>query len=40
MEMIYGGRPIAETILLVLLLAQLVLLWGFMMYKMGAREEK
>jgi hypothetical protein len=40
MEMIYGGIPKAEVILLVLLLAQLVFLWGSMMYKMGTKEEK
>jgi hypothetical protein len=40
MEMTYGGIPIAEVILLVLLLAQLVILWGSMMYSMGSKEEK
>jgi hypothetical protein len=40
MEMTYGGIPIAEVILLVLLLAQLVFLWGSMMYQMGVKEEK
>jgi hypothetical protein len=40
MEMTYGGIPTAEIILLVLLLAQLIFLWGAIMYKMGAKEEK
>jgi hypothetical protein len=40
MEMIYGGIPKTEVILLVLLLAQLVFLWGSIMYKMGTKEEK
>jgi hypothetical protein len=40
MEMIYGEIPKAEVILLVLLLAQLVFLWGSIMYKMGTKEEK
>jgi hypothetical protein len=40
MEMTYGGIPTAEVILLVLLLSQLVFLWGFLMYGMGTKEEK
>ena len=40
MEMTFGGIPSAEVILLILLLTQLVFLWGSMMYKMGKKEEK
>lgn len=40
MEMTFGGIPIAETVLLVIMLAQLVFLWGSIMYKMGTKEGK
>lgn len=40
MEMTYGGIPIAEVILLTLMLSQLVVLWGSLMYSMGSKEEK
>lgn len=40
MEMTFGGIPIAEGVLLVLMLAQLVFLWGSVMYKMGTKEGK
>ncbi|ACD67178.1 MULTISPECIES: hypothetical protein [Sulfurihydrogenibium] len=40
MEMTFGGIPSAEVILLVLMLTQLVFLWGSIMYKMGTKEEK
>jgi len=35
MEMTFGGLPKAEVILLILMLTQLVFLWGSIMYKMG-----
>ena len=40
MEMTFGGLPKAEVILLVLMLVQLVFLWGSVMYKMGTKDEK
>ncbi len=39
MEMTYGGVPIAEKILLVLMLAMLLVLWGTIMYKMGTKDK-
>jgi len=39
MEMTYGGIPIAEKILLVLMLAMLLVLWGTIMYKMGTKDK-
>ncbi len=35
MEATFGGVPIAEKILLVLMLAMLLVLWGTIMYQMG-----
>lgn len=40
MEVTFGGVPTAEMVLLVLMLAQLVFLWGSIMYKMGTKEGK
>ncbi|MGC9120645.1 MAG: hypothetical protein ACP5G3_04210 [Sulfurihydrogenibium sp.] len=40
MEVTFGGLPKAEVILLVLMLVQLVFLWGSVMYKMGTKDEK
>lgn len=40
MEITFGGIPSAEVILLVLMLTQLVFLWGSIMYEMGTKEEK
>lgn len=39
MEMTFGGIPIAEKILLVLMLAMLVVLWGTIMFKMGTKDK-
>ena len=39
MEMTFGGVPPAEKILLVLMLAMLLVLWGTMMYKMGTKDK-
>ena len=39
MEMTYGGVPVAEKILLVLMLAMLLVLWGTIMYKMGTKDK-
>ncbi len=39
MEMTYGGVPIAEKILLVLMLTMLLVLWGTIMYKMGTKDK-
>lgn len=39
MEMTYGGVPLAEKILLVLMLAMLLVLWGTIMYKMGTKDK-
>lgn len=40
MEMTFGGIPNAEIVLLVLMLLQLIFLWGSIMYKMGTKESK
>ena len=39
MEMTFGGIPIAEKFLLVLMLAMLVVLWGTIMFKMGTKDK-
>lgn len=39
MEMTYGGVPIAEKFLIVLMLAMLLVLWGTIMYKMGTKDK-
>ncbi len=38
MELTYGGMPTAEVILMVLMLAMLLVLWGRVMYQMGTKD--